>query len=289
MGFGLLVIFGCIFVLLPSSLAQYSQSQAERFLDYAGAAYCCGGLGVGCRTWECNACKKHPGLHNITELYNQGTNANGFIGCNTNGEGGGEPFIIVSFSGTNPISIKNWIDDIDTGKVAYPACSGCEVHLGFYNTYKSVQTELHNALGPLIKMYPNFKVQVTGHSLGAALSVHAALDIIQTYHIPVDVVYNFGQPRVGNPTFEQYQKQTLRTYRVTHWQDPVPHLPTESLGFVHAPTEVFYTEDNRSYKTCNDSGEDPTCSDQFPADLNVNDHLYYIDFNFVTNYLSCRL
>jgi hypothetical protein len=287
--FGFL-FFVCIFILSPSlSLGAYDQTDAERFLDYAGAAYCCGGLGTGCLTWECPSCKNHPGLQNITELYNLISDANGFVGVNPQGEEGYGPFIMVSFSGTNPLSIRNWIDDIDTIKVSYPYCSGCLVHQGFYETYLSIQKELHTAIQPLIQTYPNFPIQVTGHSLGAAISIHAALDILQTYKVPVDIVYNFGQPRVGNPTFEQYQKQTLGTYRVTHWQDPVPHLPPEILGFVQAPTEIFYNSNSTSYTVCNSSGEDPTCSDQFVLDGDVDDHLFYVDFDFVSNYLSCRL
>jgi hypothetical protein len=290
MGFCLLIAFFCIFVLSPSfSLAAYDQTDASRFLDYAGAAYCCGGLGSGCLTWECPSCKKHPGLQNITELYADGTNANGFVGVNPTGEGGYGPFIIVSFSGTNPLSIKNWIDDINTLKVSYPPCSGCFVHEGFYDTYLSVQSQMVPALQALIKEYPSLPIQVTGHSLGGALSIHAALDIIHTFNHPVDVVYNFGQPRVGNPAFETYQKIVLPTYRVTHWEDPVPHLPPEILGFVHGPTEIFYNSNNTAFKVCDSSGEDPTCSDQFPVDANVNDHLYYINFDFVSNFLSCML
>jgi len=288
MGLGYLFVFVC-FILCASTFAAYTQDDASRFLDYAGAAYCCGGLGVGCKTWECNACKKHPGLQNITELYNAATDANGYVGVNPTGDESYGPFIMIAFSGTNPLSVKDWIDDIDTLKVAYPFCSGCEVHQGFYHTYLTIQTELHNALLPLIKTYPNFPIQVTGHSLGAAIAVHAALDVLNTYNVPVDIVYNFGQPRVGNPTFEQYQKQVLGTYRVTHWQDPVPHLPPEILGFVHGPTEIFYTSNCSNYSVCNSSGEDITCSDQFLVDWNVDDHLFYINFDFVTNFLVCRL
>jgi len=288
MGFGLLLVFVCS-LLSSLTLAVYDEADASRFLDYAGAAYCCGGLGTGCLTWNCPSCLKHPGLQNITDLYDLTTNANGYVGVNPTGELTYGPFIIVSFSGTNPLSFKNWIDDIDTVKVPYIACSGCLVHQGFYDTYLSVQKQMLNALQLLIQEYPNLPIQITGHSLGASLAVHAALDIIQTLNVSVDVVYNFGQPRVGNVAFQQYQIQTLATYRVTHWQDPVPHLPPQILGFVHAPTEIFYNADSSDYTTCNASGEDPSCSDQFLVDVAVNDHLTYIDFNFVTNYLLCRL
>jgi len=85
------IVFIC-FIL--SSLAAFDQNDASRFLDYAGAAYCCGGLGVGCKTWECSSCKKHPGLTNITELYYSQTNANGYVGVNPTGDESYGPFII---------------------------------------------------------------------------------------------------------------------------------------------------------------------------------------------------
>ena len=46
-------------------------------------------------------------------------------------------------------------------------------------------------------MYPYAKIIVTGHSLGAALSVFAALEI-NTKIAPVYRLYNYGEPRVGN-------------------------------------------------------------------------------------------
>ena len=32
--------------------------------------------------------------------------------------------------------------------------------------------------------------------------------------------------------------KTINTARITHHHDPVPHLPKESWGFYHEPTEV---------------------------------------------------
>ncbi len=40
-----------------------------------------------------------------------------------------------------------------------------------------------------------------------------------------------------------------------------PHLPTKSMGFYHAATEVWYDEASTSYKVCS-GGEDPSCSDR---------------------------
>lgn len=67
-------------------------------------------------------------------------------------------------------------------------------------------------------------------------------------------------------------------YRVIHNQDLVPHVPFEWIKYVHPPHEVFFSEDMKEYKICNDSGEDPTCSNKFYPFFNPKDH----DFYFIT-------
>uniref|UniRef100_A0A6B2LEG4 Fungal lipase-type domain-containing protein n=1 Tax=Arcella intermedia TaxID=1963864 RepID=A0A6B2LEG4_9EUKA len=225
-----------------------------------------------------------PGLQMVTAFHNDTTNANGYVGVNPSAG-----YIIVAFTGTNPLSIKNWIDDIDTIPTSYSACSGCAVHEGFYHTYLSVQDEVRNGFRSILLKYPNLPVQVTGHSLGAVLAELGALDLIQTFRVRVSSMYHFGGPRLGNDAFTRYLLSSIgEVYRVTHWMDPVPHLPPEAFGFVHNPQEVFYNDDQSSYTLCSSTnGEDPSCSDQFVLDADIPDHLNYIGFDFVSNYLSC--
>jgi len=66
------------------------------------------------------------------------------------------------------------------------------------------------------------------------------------------------------------------SYRLTHHRDPVPHVPLQSMGFQHVGTEVFYDEDNDSYKVCDGSGEDSSCSNQYWAETSISDHLSYL-------------
>lgn len=77
-------------------------------------------------------------------------------------------------------------------------------------------------------------------------------------------------------------------YRLTHHKDPVPHLPSEIDFYEHTMTEVFYNEKQTEYTICK-SQEDKNCSDQYLFDLNVSDHLNYINFDFTANYLTCKL
>ena len=69
------------------------------------------------------------------------------------------------------------------------------------------------------------QVIMTGHSLGAAAAVLAALDY-QFQSSSKATVYTFGQPRVGDHSFsQQVQKKTEEMYRVVHASDIIAHLP----------------------------------------------------------------
>lgn len=275
------------FAFIATALASvygYDENLARVNMDMAGAAYCAGHLGKGVNEWDCTVCKKYPGV-NATEVWAVGTDANGFVGVDPNNHR-----IVVSFSGTDPLSIRNWIDDISTLKTPYPYCSGCEVHNGFYNTYLSVQSQVLTLVKGFHTQYPSYSILVTGHSLGGAMAVHAALDLKLSLGLSTEDVYTFGQPRVGNPDFNLfYQKTVSQNYRVTHYKDPVPHLPFEDWEFQHQPQEIYYQMLNNKYEVCSaTNGEDYSCSDQWYLDMRVDDHLDYLGFPVITNYLGCK-
>jgi len=91
--------------------------------------------------------------------------------------------------------------------------------------------------------YPNARLAVTGHSLGAALATLAAIDIVEIAQKNITFLYNFGSPRVGNPEFAQnFDKMFPHMYRVVNYKDIIPHLaPENSLGleYYHVATEVW--------------------------------------------------
>lgn len=78
------------------------------------------------------------------------------------------------FRGT--IDFKNEVNDFTYEKIPY-TCRGCEVHLGFYEAHKAISKEVYEAVQTLLAKYPKAKVTSTGHSLGAALSTIAAIEI----------------------------------------------------------------------------------------------------------------
>jgi len=132
--------------------------------------------------------------------------------------------------------------------------------------------------------YPNADIIVSGHSLGGALTHIAAYDFIVNYNIPLKYIITYGAPRAGNDVFAQSYMSVLNgaeVWRVTHWRDIVPHVPTVAMGFVHHPQEFFYTEDNSAYTSCSSTdGEDHTCADQFIIDISISDHLSYLGQDF---------
>ena len=97
----------------------------------------------------------------------------------------------------------------------------------------SVQDEIFSAVKELMQRYPDYKLIVTGHSLGGALSTICGTDL--AILLPdVDVrVINFGAPRVGNEAFKELVESlpNLSITRLVHHMDVVPRTPM--IGFKH--------------------------------------------------------
>ena len=86
---------------------------------------------------------------------------------------------------------------------------------------------------------------------------------------------------MGNAAYANWMnaQTNLPWYRVVHHDDPVPHLPTSGMGFVHVATEVWYSENGLgagAYEVCNGSGEDQQCSAGTLLSGEITDHLTYL-------------
>jgi predicted lipase len=137
--------------------------------------------------------------------------------------------VVVSYRGTVPTSLKNWIEDLNFAETTpYPKAPNALVHSGFYNAYLTVQNQTLQSVSELRRFkylnlystissqHPDFTIMVTGHSLGAAIAEIAALDI--KLELGEDVaVYNYGDPRVGNEGFATFYNQKITTnFRVVN-------------------------------------------------------------------------
>ena len=129
--------------------------------------------------------------------------------------------------------------------------------------------------------YRNYKVWVTGHSLGGALASLASTVLSYETRTPKNnlFLYTFGQPRVGDYQYAfQHDKLVPISFRVTHYRDPVVHLPTcktlapgtPCIGYIGKPyhhgKEIYYGNavmtKTSSYKRCQGlpHNEDLKCS-----------------------------
>jgi len=246
----------------------WSEAIGFEYLHYAYAAYC---PQSSLQSWTCKWCSGNgtKGFQPTAFAFDEETNTFAYIGYLA-----ANKTIIVAFRGTQSDSLKNWITDLLFPKTTpYKNMTGIEVSDGFYNAWNRLRSQVFSAVSALVSQFgTSWNIAVTGHSLGAALNCLCAVDLADSGYQNV-FSYNFGSPRVGNQNFSDYFRTKVPVYwRMTNNHDVVPHLPYQVLGFYHVPTEVWEVE--TTFKVCNGSGEDPTCSDSVVGD-SIYDHLHY--------------
>lgn len=164
-----------------------------------GCTYCCL---QGCEDWTCRACERFPGMDKVVEIHAWRHDAHGFVGHNH--DNASSP-IVAAFTGTDPLSLPDWVDDLDFVKTAYPsppfACppgGHCRVHQGFLEAYLQMREQVLDGLRTLRQAYPEAPILLTGHSLGGVFATFAAIDVLHALKESVQALYTFGKPRVGN-------------------------------------------------------------------------------------------
>nr|CAD2206605.1 unnamed protein product [Meloidogyne enterolobii] len=133
------------------------------------------------------------------------------------------------------------------------ACkSQTEVNIGgkvatyFTEIYEQLKAEgIINCVTNLIKIYADYELWVTGHSLGGALASLAAAEIASSGLINAQNIklLTLGQPRTGNWDWAAAMDQILPyyNYRVVNHRDVIVHLPMRFFeGYHHYSTEVHF-------------------------------------------------
>ena len=149
-----------------------------------------------------------------------------------------------------------------------------------------------NKTQEITQKYPSYKLVFVGHSLGGALTIHAAADIILSglaNHTDV-VVYTYGQPRVGDSKFnEAWMPKVKEFFRLVHNRDLVSHIPPCLRGIsascikdgilpiypYHVTQEIFYDQEFQVHVIWSDTdGEDMLCSNKI-FNTSIDDHTHY--------------
>ena len=267
-------IFVIFYAFFNTFLCVVANNQQDVCLWLSGASYCdkfdyhamnIGGPASGFQLYE--------------TVYDPRTDLQGFIGTLNNTKS-----IYVVFRGSS--SPLNWIYDLELQQVPYDTydCYECMVHKGFYHSAINVEKQVLLHVHSLKVRHPSYKIIVTGHSYGAAVSQLIAMELIKKWS---DVqIYNFGQPRIGNTIYASLVNQLLTVnWRFVHDKDIVPHLPPGTfVDYMHSCQEIFEDNDGLLNVCNNTKCEDPNCSSQYKImELNTEDHLYYLGHR-----LSCE-
>jgi hypothetical protein len=167
--------------------------------------------------------------------------------------------VFVTFRGTE--SPADWMSDLNFPQV--PHTSWGKVEEGFWKLHLQCTVSVKygvNAAGAAPQVF------VTGHSLGGALAVLAAADLIISGVAPNNIMYSFAGPRVGDLDFAaKFADARNPAWRVVNTEDvvptvplatpelltgaPIPHNPlgmvlmlAHSLNFEHIGVPVCFTQ-----------------------------------------------
>ena len=177
---------------------------------------------------------KALGFHEVHPLHDAATDTQGYVLVN-------DELVLVVFRGTE--SIKDWMTDVKVKKQVtnHPYYIGnFAVHRGFLAAFNGIVEQLRDLKHETDVFRGYREVAFTGHSLGGALAMIAAM----TFDNTVSNVITFGQPRVGNGAFAEMYRKLLgsKTTRIVNGLDAVTLMPPWLLGYRHVKGHVVFID-----------------------------------------------
>jgi hypothetical protein len=249
-----------------------TEAEARGFIKYAGAAYCSQDQLVN---WSCANCNGYAaGGSEITYFSDADTNSAGYLAINKN-----QKLIILGYRGTDDIT--NWILNIQIkfANAGLPAPNqNANVHTGFNKITNALLPASESRLVAALAKYPDYKVVLTGHSLGGAIATLTGYRLAEKGTIPYNKIniITYGQPRVGDPQFASYlNSKPWTATRVTAYADLVAISPGIGMGYGHNQYNMHINKSGQTVK-CSIYQEDNNCiSDHwFPS---IDAHFTYWD------------
>lgn len=135
-------------------------------------------------------------------------------------------------------------------------CTNCTVHTGFWTSWANTRELVVPHILRLRDQYPDYKLELVGHSLGGAVAALAGLEFDGMGFDPQ--ITTFGEPRIGNSGLRDYLDRTFnlpsensnsnsglhsgRYRRITHISDPVPLLPLQEWGYRAHAGEIYISK-----------------------------------------------
>ncbi|TFL02299.1 alpha/beta-hydrolase [Pterulicium gracile] len=159
--------------------------------------------------------------------------------------------VVVAHQGTERKNIVSLLNNADFFLEPLPPArfpnvpAGAEVHDGFLDTFERTADDVLSFVGQALESSGFTDVLVTGHSLGGAIGMLDSLMIREAFPDVKITGTFFGVPRTGNEEFASLIESTFggSFTTVSNQNDPVPSLPPQLFGYVHANGEVHITKD----------------------------------------------
>ena len=302
-------------------MTQYDEDEARKYTLYSKIAFC---SKDAVSSWLCgDICERAPVTGKdkvrfieegkfykvqgfVAQIPNETPEALS-VGEPSDGEGAsmdisnGGTRCVVSFRGSNGGNIANWVANSFYFLADWPLnefddaewCKGCKVHYGWAHAYDELKNDVVSSITEL----GCTSLVLTGHSLGSAVATIASFDLRYTMGYHVEATWAFGKPRVGNRAFvDAFEAEATKqgvfppVWRVVHYHDPVPRLPSWlGRSFVHGGLEVYYTDrESSNYLVCPQEGKSENTSAACMGGISLNrclfennsDHVHYLNESF---------
>jgi len=140
-------------------------------------------------------------------------------------------------------SIKDWYYDLQIYK--HNLKDNIWIHSGFYNQLHTDNIHLCiiQKIKCILDSHPDFKIYVTGHSLGGALATLFGYMLSFEFDNLITVV-SFASPRIGNKPWKKSfeSKPNLVHFRVSNNRDLITATPT--INYYHVGTDIQLFNDS---------------------------------------------
>ncbi len=155
---------------------------------------------------------------------------------------GSDTAVVVAFRGTRPDQLLDWMTDFDAQQVSFSDRFGGP-NVG--NTHEGFTVGLLRVWELVLADIAAFQnkgqtLWITGHSLGGALAILATAGATFAKRIPVNGLYTYGQPRVGDLDFVARCDSHMGNlhFRFVNNEDIVTRVPPRI--FPHFPFPSYY-------------------------------------------------
>jgi len=262
------------------AVSTLSTSQTDAFIRparFSQIAYC---SAKAVLSWNCGPpCDALPGIEPITAGGDDGLIPMYYIVHDPTTQS-----IVVAHQGTDSSKILSIANDVKVllkplDRKLFPGVSSSiKTHEGFAETFGRTATQILGNVTAALKSKGVNKVEVHGHSLGAAIAMMDAVFLRQHLDPSVKISTTvFAPPRSGNQEWANFVDKTVPgLVHIHNKNDPVGTVPPRVFGYQHASGEVHIQASDSSINCPGQENQGSKCLDKQDS-ISISDHFgpYY--------------